>query len=316
MSIIITGVAGFIGSTLAERLLAEGEKIIGIDSFTDYYSKKIKLKNLGNSLSNSNFKFIEGDLNSLDLKTIIAGAEYIYHQAGQAGVRKAWGNDFARYVSDNILATQKLLEAAKESKELKKFINASSSSVYGTAEIFPTPEDILTAPVSPYGVTKLAAENLATLYAKECGVPAISLRYFTVYGPRQRPDMAFNIFIRSILKEKKVKFFGDGKQTRSFTYIDDIIEGNILAAQKGQIGAVYNLGGGSQVDLFTVCDILHSHLGNFDIEFAPKVLGESRDTGACLKRATKDLGYAPRISLSDGIVAEIEWIQNNIGLFE
>ena len=214
---IITGVAGFIGSSLAEKLLKDNFKVVGIDNFTNYYSPHIKEKNIENCLKNTNFSLINQDLDSLDLSTIFENTDYIFHLSAQPGVRASWGKEFAVYVKNNISVTQKILESLKNNTTLKKFIFASSSSVYGNQSSIMNEDTSLTKPVSPYGVTKLAAENLVNLYFKNYEIPTISLRYFTVYGPRQRPDMAFSRFFRSIIKDKKLTIFGNGEQTRDFT---------------------------------------------------------------------------------------------------
>lgn len=230
MTILITGVAGFVGSTLARRLLDMGESVVGIDAITDYYDVSLKRRNL-ESLQNDRFEFLEGDINTLNLDAIQPNVEYVFHQAGQPGVRASWGADFETYTASNVNATQKLLEAFKDSKSLKRFVYASSSSVYGNAETYPTNELVRPQPRSPYGVTKLAAEHLCSLYAANFGMPTVSLRYFTVYGPKQRPDMAFTRFLTCAISGRPISLFGTGNQIRDFTYIDDVIEANIAAAQ-------------------------------------------------------------------------------------
>ncbi|MDZ7885521.1 MAG: NAD-dependent epimerase/dehydratase family protein [Mycobacterium sp.] len=230
MTALVTGVAGFIGSTLAERLVSSGQKVIGIDSFSDYYDRETKELNLARLSTAGEFTLLEADLNTVDLSALLADVEVIYHQAGQPGVRKSWGADFVRYVEANISATQRLLESSRNSApKLTRFVYASSSSVYGDAENYPTRESDCPQPRSPYGVTKLAAEHLVSLYAANFGLPAVSLRYFTVYGPRQRPDMAFNRFISGALSGSRLTVHGDGKQIREFTYVDDIVEANVRA---------------------------------------------------------------------------------------
>ncbi|TAE48569.1 MAG: NAD-dependent epimerase/dehydratase family protein, partial [Oscillatoriales cyanobacterium] len=229
MSNIVTGAAGFIGSNLVETLLNQGEQVIGVDEVNDYYNPELKRKNLAHFEKHPNFKLIEGNILSLDWKPLLANAEVIYHQAAQAGVRASWGYGFRSYTERNINATQVLLEAAKDAPQLKKFVLASSSSVYGNAETFPTSETACPQPVSPYGITKLAAERLASLYHHNFGVPATILRYFTVYGPRQRPDMAFHIFFKSILRGEAISIYGDGQQTRDFTFISDCVAANLAA---------------------------------------------------------------------------------------
>jgi len=249
---LITGVAGFIGSSLAESLLKDNFKVIGIDSFTNYYPTQIKEKNIENCLKHSNFSLIRHDLNTLDISTIVEKAEYFFHLSAQPGVRTSWGKEFVTYVKNNISVTQKLLESLKNNTRLKKFVFASSSSVYGNQSNIMNEDTSLTRPVSPYGVTKLAAENLVNLYFKNYGIPTIALRYFTVYGPKQRPDMAFTRFFHSIIKDKKLSIFGNGEQTRDFTYIDDIVKATVNAATSNHVGEILNLGGGSVFSLTQV----------------------------------------------------------------
>lgn len=228
MRAIVTGAAGFIGHTLASKLTSDGHDVIGIDSFTPYYDTAIKEENICR-IKSSKFELIRKDILDLDLSSVLDGADVIFHQAGQPGVRKSWGSEFSEYINANISATQYLLESAKGISSLKRFVYASSSSVYGDAERYPTTEMDPTSPISPYGVTKLAAEHLCTLYGKNFGVPTVSLRYFTVYGPGQRPDMAFTRFLRAAVLDDEITIFGDGHQIRDFTYIDDIVQANIIA---------------------------------------------------------------------------------------
>ncbi|HAC46969.1 MAG TPA: UDP-glucose 4-epimerase, partial [Chloroflexi bacterium] len=228
MKVIVTGAAGFIGSHLSERLLADGHEVVGIDCFTDYYRRARKEQNLEAARSHRNFSFEELDLVDADLTAALEGADVVYHLAGQPGVRPSWGHQFDRYTRDNIIATQRLLEHLKGS-HLKRLVFAGSSSVYGDAEAFPTRESALPRPVSPYGVTKLAAEHLAHLYTRNFDIPAVSVRYFTVYGPRQRPDMAFSRFMQALADGDPIEVFGDGEQTREFTYVSDAVEGTIKA---------------------------------------------------------------------------------------
>jgi UDP-glucose 4-epimerase len=248
---LVTGVAGFIGSHLAEELLHRGYSVVGIDCFTDYYPREIKETNLANLMVNENFKFIKADLLDVNFKDL--NVDYIFHMAAQPGVRASWGKSFQVYVKDNILVTQKLLEDFLDS-EIKKFVFASSSSVYGDVAELPIREDALPKPISPYGVTKLAAENLCHLYWKNYGIPIVSLRYFTVYGPRQRPDMAIHKFVKAMLEDKEIVIYGDGNQTRDFTYISDAVEGTILAAKSNLEGEVFNIGGGSRTSVNQIID--------------------------------------------------------------
>jgi len=307
--VVVTGAAGFIGSHLCERLLALGHEVLGIDSFTDYYERARKEQNLEGSRANPDFKFEEVDLVDGDLAQALKGAKVVYHLAGQPGVRPSWGSQFDRYVRDNVLATQRLLECLKETP-VDRFVFAGSSSVYGDAEMFPTKESALPRPVSPYGVTKLAAEHLALLYTKNFNIPAVSVRYFTVYGPRQRPDMAFSRFMQALVDGQPIEVFGDGEQTREFTYVSDAVEGTIKAATKDVVGQVFNLGGGSRVTvnrvLATLEDISRIKLQTQTLPAAP---GDPRHTGASINLARERLGWEPRVSLREGLTKQWEWFQ-------
>jgi UDP-glucose 4-epimerase len=307
MKSLVTGCAGFIGSHLVERLLREGHEVVGIDSFTDYYAREIKEANMRGFIKDDNFHFIEEDINRLDLSEILCNVDYIFHQAAQAGVRASWGESFRHYTDNNILATQALLEAAKDA-EIKRFVYASSSSVYGDAEKLPMRESDVPKPVSPYGVTKLAGEHLCYLYWKNYGVPAISLRYFTVYGPRQRPDMAFHKFVKAILRGEKIVVYGDGTQTRDFTYIDDVVEANLLAAKKGKLGEAYNIGGGARISVNEVIRLMEEITGKkAEVEYIERQKGDVRDTYADTAKARRELGYSPKVGIEEGLRRFIAW---------
>lgn len=306
---LVTGAAGFIGSHLAEKLLSQGHGVIGVDAFTEYYPRIYKENNLAFLKVNPNFRFIEGNLLELDLGILLQGVDYLFHQAAQAGVRGSWGESFEIYTRYNIQATQKLLEAAKGTS-LKKFIYASSSSVYGDLKQLPMKENSPLQPLSPYGVSKLAAEHLCYLYWQNYGVPAIGLRYFTVYGPRQRPDMAFHKFIRAILGDRELNLYGDGEQTRDFTYIGDIIDANLRAMTCNICGQSFNIGGGSPASLNQVLALLEGLL-----EKKPKVNRHSSQKGdvfhtlADITLAREVLGYQPGFTLDQGLAEEIKWIK-------
>ncbi len=310
MRCLITGVAGFVGSHLAERLLADGHEVYGIDAFIDYYPRSIKERNLEGPRSWRNFTFIEGNLLDLPLSVLLEGMHVVFHQAAQAGVRASWGEEFSRYGDCNIRATQKLLEAAIHSKELKRFVYASSSSVYGETTCLPVNENMMPEPISPYGVTKLAAEHLCTLYYHSFNVPTVSLRYFTVYGPRQRPDMAFNRFCKAIIARKPIHVYGDGQQTRDFTYISDIIEANIRAATlDSAVGQVVNVAGGSRVTVQHVIQLLSDISGNrVEVVFDQKQHGDVRDTFADTTRAQSVIKYQPLVDLKTGLANEFEYM--------
>jgi UDP-glucose 4-epimerase len=309
MRIIVTGAAGFIGSHLCRRLLDEGCSVTGIDCFTDFYPRWIKEKNLAPLVKAKHFKLLARDLNDLPMKDILKNANALFHLAAQAGVRSSWGRNFSVYIQNNILATQKILEAAKEA-QLKKFLFASSSSVYGLTPDLPMTEKSSLFPLSPYGVTKLASEQLCSLYFKNFDVPAVSLRLFTVYGPGQRPDMAFHKFFKAILDHKKITVFGDGKQTRDFTFIDDIIAANVSALEKGKPGQVYNIGGGHRETLDRIFPIFENICRTpVRMDWRERQKGDVLHTLAKIDKARKDLGFRPRTTLEEGLSREWEWIQ-------
>jgi UDP-glucose 4-epimerase len=307
--VAVTGAAGFIGSHLCERLLALGHQVIGIDSFSDYYDRARKEQNLADSRANAAFEFKEIDLVDADLTRILTGAKVVYHLAGQPGVRPSWGGQFDLYLRDNILATQRLLESVK-GLPIDRFVFAGSSSVYGDAEVFPTKESALPRPVSPYGVTKLAAEHLTLLYSKNFGLPAVSVRYFTVFGPRQRPDMAFSRFMQALVDDKAIEVFGDGEQTREFTYVSDAVEGTIKAATADVAGQVVNLGGGSRVTVNEVLATLEEISGiKVHRQTLASAPGDPRHTGASIDLARERLGWEPRVSLREGLTKQWQWFQ-------
>lgn len=315
MNCLITGVAGFVGSHLAERLLGEGHEIIGIDSFVDNYPKPIKENNLKGIQAGSKFKFIEGSIVGLNIGDLIDRVDVVYHQAAVPGVRSSWGKNFDQYTVNNINATQILLEACKD-KRIKKFIYASSSSVYGDAREFPVRESSPKSPISPYGVSKLAGENLASLYFKCYGVPTVSLRYFTVYGPRQRPDMAFHRFISSVLDGRPIEIFGNGEQTRDFTYVDDAVDANVRACLDGKEGGIYNIGGGTRVKLIESLKIIESISGKkANLKFIHVQRGDVMHTYADVSNAKRDLGYAPTVDINEGLRRHYDWLKENLDIY-
>jgi nucleoside-diphosphate-sugar epimerase len=309
MRALVTGGAGFVGSHLSERLLAQGAEVVVIDSFTDYYPRAIKERNLGSIRGDARYRLIEADLNVLDLRDVLTGMTHVFHLAAQAGVRKSWGRDFQTYTSLNVDATQRLLEACV-GLPIERVVYASSSSVYGDAVEMPMREDAMVQPVSPYGVTKLAAEHLCHLYYVNHGVPTVSLRYFTVYGPRQRPDMGFNRFFAALLEGRPVVQFGDGRQTRDFTFVGDIVTATAAAAVHGVPGRVYNIGGGSRVSLGDVFEMIARVSGRrLEIEHQPAQKGDMRDTYADTSRARSDLGFEPSVDLETGLRAMFTWME-------
>jgi len=305
---LVTGAAGFIGSTLADTLTARGVEVIGLDCFTDYYGRDIKERNLAGLRTRPSFTFVEDQLQTVPLDRVLDGVTHVFHLAAQAGVRKSWGRDFLTYTTHNVDATQRLLEAVKE-RPLERFVYASSSSVYGDAVPIPMREDAMVQPVSPYGVTKLAAEHLCLLYAANYGVPAVALRFFTVYGPRQRPDMGFHRFIRAALTGQPITLYGDGEQTRDFTFVTDIVAALIAAGERGRPGGIYNIGGGSRVSVNEVLSLIARITGRtLDIRREPSQKGDMRDTFADTSLAKAELGFSPSTSLEQGLQAEAEWL--------
>jgi UDP-glucose 4-epimerase len=318
MRFVVTGAAGFIGSTVCERLLARGHEVAGVDCFTDYYPRRLKELNLQAARDHRAFALHRADLVELDLEPLVQEADAVIHLAAQAGVRRSWGAEFAHYTHNNITATQRLLEAAKAAPGLGRVVYASSSSVYGDAQVLPMQEDAACWPVSPYGVSKLAAEHLCSLYHRNFGVPAVSLRYFTVYGPRQRPDMAFHRFIRAMLTGGEIRLFGDGEQSRDFTFVADIAEATIAAATAPEAeGRVLNLGGGHRATVNQVLDRLAEITGGrATVRREAVAKGDVRDTSADTSRAARVLGFAPAYDLDRGLAEEAAWVQEMLPVLE
>ena len=304
---LVTGAAGFIGSRLVEALLGAGHEVVGLDNFSTYYEPSVKRANIAASLGDPRFRMVTDDLATVALDPLLDGVEMVFHLAGQPGVRPSWGDHFDQYVQDNIVATQRVLEALRE-HPVKRFVFASSSSVYGDAEMFPTKENALPRPVSPYGMTKLAAEHLTFVYMRNFGIPATSLRYFTVYGPRQRPDMAFCRFMEALVDGSEIEIFGDGEQTREFTFVSDAVDGTVKAASADVVGQVVNLGGGSRVSVNRVLTTLEEVSGiKSRRKYMPAALGDPRHTGASINLAREKLGWEPRVTLREGLTREWEW---------
>ncbi len=308
---VVTGVAGFIGSHLAEALLKQGITVIGIDQFNDYYDPQLKYQNIVNLKEFSQFKLIKADVEKLDWQQLLQSVDVVYHLAAQTGVRASWGKGFLNYTTRNINATQIILEAAKEVKSLKRIVYASSSSIYGDAATMPTPETLCPQPVSPYGITKLAGERLCWLYQQNFGVRVTALRYFTVYGPRHRPDMAFHKFFKAAMDNDAISIYGDGQQTRDYTFVSDIVAANMAAAEVPEaIGEAFNIGGGSRVTLIELLEIMEQVMGRpIRRDYIEQAKGDARHTSADITKAKKVLGYAPQVSLTEGLTREWEWIQ-------
>ena len=309
MKAVVTGAAGFIGSHLTESLLADGHDVVGIDAFVDYYPREAKERNLARARGDRRFRMVEGSVLAMELAPVLEGAAQLFHLAAQAGVRASWGQDFSVYTDNNVLATQRLLEAAVAA-HVPRVVYASSSSVYGDAAALPLREDAACRPVSPYGVTKLAAEHLANLYHSNMGVPVVSLRYFTVYGPRQRPDMAFHRFLKAARDSSPIRLFGDGGQTRDFTYIDDIVAATRAAADSGRPGGVYNVGGGERVAMSDVIARIERVTGRrLQVQREGAQKGDMRDTFADTSAAARDLGFRSTVALDEGLGREWELIR-------
>jgi UDP-glucuronate 4-epimerase len=308
MHALVTGAAGFVGSHLVKRLRDDAHDVVGLDSFTDYYDVALKRAN-ADAAVRAGVEFIEGDLNDIDLRSVLDGVDVIFHLAGQPGVRSSWGEEFATYTRCNIEATQKLLEASRDSESLRRLVFASSSSVYGNAERFPTSESDRPQPISPYGVTKLAAEHLCGLYAMSFGIPSVSLRYFTVYGPGQRPDMAFTRFAQAAVRGGEITIFGSGEQVRDFTYVDDVVEANVLAATRDvPPGTVLNVAGGSHTSVNEVLDVFSELAATrLTVNRVEAMAGDVRRTGGDTAAIRSVLGWRPVVSLRDGIERQLEW---------
>jgi len=305
---LVTGAAGFVGSHLAERLVDQGAQVIGVDAFTDSYPRAQKERNIARLRASGAFTLVESSLVNADFPRLLEGVTHVFHLAAQAGVRKSWGQEFGVYTSNNIDATQTLLEACV-GRPIERFVFASSSSVYGDNAALPMREDATLQPISPYGVTKLAAEQLCLLYHANYHLPTVALRYFTVYGPRQRPDMGFRRFLAAAMRNQPLPLYGDGRQTRDFTFVDDTVSATLAAATRGTPGAVYNIGGGSRVGLLEVFELIARITGRpLQVEPLAAQRGDMRDTYADTRRACQDLGFTPTVTLEQGLRAQYEWM--------
>jgi nucleoside-diphosphate-sugar epimerase len=316
MKAVVTGAAGFIGSHLTEHLIEMGYDVLGIDCFTDFYPRYYKDKNLQNALQSPRFEFLESDLLQTDLSACFSDCDVVFHLAAQAGVRSSWGANFKVYTDFNVLGTQRVLESAKEAK-LKRIVYASSSSVYGEVTEFPMRESSILRPFSPYGVTKLAGENLCLLYANNFKLHTVSLRYFTVFGPRQRPDMAFHIFGRQLLGGDQPVVFGNGRQSRDFTYVSDIVQATFSAAGADvPKGSVFNIGGGSRISLNSALQTLVEISGrNIPPRNDAAQKGDVSHTAADISLAQKYLNYEPKIRLTEGLEREWQWLNEFYSIY-
>jgi nucleoside-diphosphate-sugar epimerase len=302
---LVTGVAGFLGSRLAERLVAAGREVVGIDCFTG--TRALKETNLARLRGSDRFHLLELDLSRDSLEEAVAGAHTIYHLAAQAGVRGSFGRGFEAYLRNNVQATQRLLEAALGSG-VEALVYASSSSVYGDSDPGPTPESAARRPLSPYGLTKCAVEDLAAVYHRQHGLPVVGLRYFTLYGPHQRPDMAFARFIDAALAGRAIDVLGDGLQERDFTFVEDAVDGTMRAAERGRPGAVYNIGGGTRTSLRAVISMLETLLdAPVALRYLARARGDARRTCAEPSLARTELGFEARVPVEDGLARQLAW---------
>jgi UDP-glucose 4-epimerase len=309
MKALVTGAAGFIGSHLIPRLLDSGAEVVGIDCFADYYARSVKERNLEPLLARPAFRFVEDMIQTAPLDALLDGVTTVFHLAAQAGVRKSWGEDFRVYTTHNVDATQRLLEAVKD-RRLHRFVYASSSSVYGDVATIPMREDSYLQPVSPYGVTKLAAEHLCHLYHVNYGLPAVSLRYFTVYGPRQRPEMAIAKFVDAVLDGRKIPFYGDGSSRRDYTYIDDIVDGVVRSLDRCEGYEIYNLGESATTSLAELVEQIGRLCGKTPIlDRQPMQPGDVLLTCADVSKARAKLGYAPKVPVAEGLRRYVEWVR-------
>lgn len=310
--VAVTGAAGFVGSHLVEAILRlQGiEELFAIDSYNSYYDPETKRHNQELAALDPRVNLIQADLVSADLSACIPpDVEVVFHQAGQPGVRGSWGTEFSEYTDRNILLTQRLLEYARGLGSLKRFVYASSSSVYGNADRYPCTENTIPRPLSPYGVTKLAAEHLCTLYAENYRLPTISLRYFTVYGPRQRPDMAFTQFCRKAIAGNPITVFGNGEQVRDFTFIGDVVRANIQAALSStRPGTILNISGGTNVTINDAIRVIGDLLSVQPmVEYVNDMKGDVRRTGGLADRAEREIGWVPEVELEVGLSAQVDW---------
>jgi nucleoside-diphosphate-sugar epimerase len=308
MRALVTGAAGFVGSNLVERLVTDGHDVVAIDVFSSYYDVEQKRSNWQALGRSGSCRLIEADLTTLDLVGLLGQVDTVFHQAGQPGVRASWSDGFDSYLRQNVLVTQRLLEAASEA-DLQRLVYASSSSVYGNAPAYPTTEDDLPRPQSPYGVTKLAAEHLCGVYARTRGLPVVSLRYFTVYGPRQRPDMAMHRLIEAALSGEEFPLFGDGHQIRDFTFVGDIVEANVAAAGADLApGTVLNVAGGTATTVLEIIEIVEELTGSpIALDRRPQAAGDVMRTGGSADRAASLLGWEPAVGLRHGLDRQVSW---------
>lgn len=313
MRALVTGCAGFIGSHLTESLLADGIEVIGVDCFNDNYGRQVKLRNIERAREWNSYDFVPVDLSRGALSDLVEGCETVFHLAAEPGVRASWGSRFETYVRNNVLATQHVLEAARQTDGVR-VVYASSSSVYGHAGAYPTDESVVPRPYSPYGVTKLSGEHLTQLYAENLGLKTVALRYFSVYGPRQRPDMAFTRFCRAALTGDEITVYGDGEQVRDFTYVDDVVRATRAAGDSdGAVGNIFNVGGGSQVTVKDTLRLLGEMSGKeLNVRHTPAEQGDVRRTSADVRRAMEGLNFTAQVEVPDGLARQFEWARGEL----
>jgi UDP-glucuronate 4-epimerase len=309
MVAVVTGAAGFVGSHLTESLLAAGRRVVAIDRFSDYYERSTKEANLAAARAAGGLDLVEADLASDDLAALVEGAEAVFHLAGQPGVRPSWESGFRHYVDDNVLATQRVLEAVRAAAPTARVVYASSSSVYGNAASYPCVEDQAPAPFSPYGVTKLGGEHLCGLYSANWGLSTVSLRLFTVYGPRQRPDMAMHRLCRSAIEGTPFPLYGDGSAERDFTFVEDVVRAFLAAAEADvEPGLVCNVAGGEPVRLSSVIERVGELAGSpVTLDRRDAQPGDVARTGGSIELAAERLGWKPTVSLDEGLRAQVAW---------
>jgi UDP-glucose 4-epimerase len=311
-TVLVTGCAGFLGSHLCEALLADGLRVVGLDCFSDYYPRALKHANVETALAAPRFRLLEADLATDPLDPALDGVDVVFHLAAQPGVRPSFGEGFRTYLRHNVHGTQRLLEAAC-GHDLKAFVYASSSSVYGDQDAYPVSEDAPMRPKSPYGATKIITEQLAAAFWHSREIPVVGLRYFTVYGPRQRPDMAFSRFLARALNDRPLTVHGDGRQVREFTYVDDVVAATLAAAEHGERGSVYNIGGGEPVAVLEAISLLESTLEReLLVEHTEAAHGDPRRTEADVTRAARDLRFRAATPLSAGLAAHVEAMRGSL----
>lgn len=312
MIALVTGAAGFIGSSIVDKLLTLDWRVRGVDSFTSYYDRRYKEANLSRARRSNNFDFFEADLLSCDLSSLLEGVDVVLHLAGQPGVRPSWGPEFRSYLELNVLLTQRLLEACRDLTKLRAFINSSSSSVYGDQTSFPITENHLPQPVSPYGVTKLAAEHLCTLYRSQFGVPTVSLRYFTVYGPRQRPDMAIHRLIDSAINDREFSLNGDGSQRRDFSFVADVVDANLqtmsVLLEGGMLASSYNVGRGGTISMNELIEKVSRATGReIQVSRVSTAHGDPNITYSDSSKLQSDVNWIPTVDLDEGLISQVEF---------